>query len=144
MAVVMALQEYEFQPQTTIPHGRVEIDSGAYEVRLNVPIRERVNAARENESAIRVGPSITMGMQLRSLRPVYPEFARENRIQGEVAMEIMIGKEGYVERMKTSGGPFALIEAAQAAVRQWTFRPYLLNREPIEWLTEIKVNFALR
>jgi|WetSurMetagenome_2_1015567.scaffolds.fasta_scaffold355687_1 hypothetical protein len=141
MAVVMALKEYEFRPQGTIPHGRPETEGETYQVTLNVPIRQSKVPVSESPSPIRVRRGIAMGLLLRQVRPEYSEFARHNRIRGTITLEAVITKEGYATRLKTSGGPFALIESTYDAVRQWQWRPYLLKGEPVEMLMDIQVNF---
>jgi TonB family protein len=141
MAVVMALKEYEFTPQGTIPHGRTDTDAGSYQVTLNVPTRQSKNPVRESESAIRVGSGIMKGLLIHQVRPQYPEYARENTLRGTITLDAVINQQGTVESLRISGGPFVLIEAAYDAVKQWQWRPYLDNRQPVEWLTEIQVSF---
>lgn len=141
MAVVMALKEYEFRPQGTIPHGRAAIDGSTYQVTLNVPIRQPV--ALRVPSPMRVNPGVSLAMRMQFVAPKYPEYAKRNRIQGKITLEAVIGKQGYVESLKTSHGPFELIEAAYDAVKQWQYRPFPLKGEPVEVLTEIQVNFSL-
>jgi TonB family protein len=170
MAVVMALKDYEFQPQGTItvPHGRIDAVMGGYEVKLNVPIRQGKYFVSPDEispqdpasadvivagpdgkpavrsvRAIRIGAGIAKGMVVRRVQPVYPEDAKEARIQGTVTLEAMISKQGYSQIRRIVNGPFALIEAAYDAVRQWQYRPYLMNHEPVEGITEIEVVFNL-
>lgn len=140
MAVVMALKDYEFRPQGTVPHGRAAIDGATYEVTLNMPIRQSKTRPAD---PIRIGQGVSKGMVLRRVQPIYPEYARHNRIQGTVVFEAAISQEGIVRSLTTSSGPFLLIEAAYDAVRQWQYRPYLLKGEPIEVLTEIEVGFRL-
>ena len=143
VAVVMALKEYEFRPQGTIPHGRPETEGDTYQVTLNVPIRQS-KEPRAPQSAIRVRPGIAKGLLTKQVPPVYPDFARHNRIQGTITLEAVITKQGEVENvLTTSSGPFVLIEAAYDVVKQWQYRPYLLNDQPIEWLTGIEVSFKL-
>ena len=144
MAVVMALKDYEFQPQSMVPHGRTAFDTGAYQVKLDLPVRESKNSIRQSESAIRIGPGIAKGNLLRQVRPEYSEFPRHNRIQGIVIFDLVITKEGYATSLRTSAGPFELIASAYDAVTQWQWRPYLMSREPVEVLAEISVNFALQ
>ena len=142
MAVVMSLKEYEFRPQTSIPHGRTDtIDAGSYQVTLNVPIRQSKNAVREDPSTIRVNPGVSKGLLLNQVRPVLSEYIRNNRIRGTVTLEAAIGKQGEVTHLRASGGTFVLIEAAYDAVKQWQYRPYLLNREPVAVLSDIQVSF---
>ena len=67
----------------------------------------------------------------------------ENRVQGTVKFEAKISKEGTIEDLKVVSGPPLLIQAALDAVKQWLYKPTLLNGEPVEVLTTIDVNFTL-
>jgi hypothetical protein len=141
MAVLMALKEYEFLPQGAFPHGRPETEAATYLVTLNVPIRQS-KQPREPQSAIRVNPGIAKGLLVRQVRPEYTEYMRHNRMNGTITFEALITKQGEVEILKIGGdGPFVLIEAAYDAVKQWQYRPYLLNGEPVEFLEDIQVSF---
>jgi protein TonB len=77
------------------------------------------------------------------VQPVYPPLARQARIQGAVQLRAIISKTGTIERLTVESGHPMLVKAAIDAVRQWRYRPYLLNDEPIEIETEITVNFVL-
>jgi len=77
------------------------------------------------------------------VQPVYPPLARQARIQGPVQLRAVISKAGTIEGLTLISGHAMLSGAALAAVRQWRYRPYLLNGEPIEVETEITVNFTL-
>ena len=77
------------------------------------------------------------------VQPVYPLLARQARIQGAVELRAIISKSGTIENLVALRGHPMLIPAAINAVRQWRYRPYLLNNEPIEVETEITVNFVL-
>jgi protein TonB len=77
------------------------------------------------------------------VQPVYPPLARQARIQGPVELRAIISKAGTIEGLTLVSGHAMLSGAALAAVRQWRYRPYLLNGEPIEVETEITVNFTL-
>jgi protein TonB len=76
-------------------------------------------------------------------KPVYPPLAKMARQQGVVKFEAMISKEGTIEELKLISGPPLLIQAATDAVKQWRYRPTILNGEPVEVQTTIDVNFAL-
>jgi len=76
-------------------------------------------------------------------RPEYPEIARQVRVQGPVQLRAVISKTGTIEHLTVESGHPMLVKAAMDAVRQWRYRPYLLNGEPIEVETEITVNFVL-
>jgi periplasmic protein TonB len=75
--------------------------------------------------------------------PVYPPLARQARIQGTVQLRAIISKSGTIEHLTVESGHPMLVNAAIEAVRQWRYRPYLLNDEPVEIETEITVNFVL-
>jgi len=75
--------------------------------------------------------------------PAYPAAAKENRIQGQVLLRAIIDRQGNVIQLKTISGHPYLIPAAMDAVKQWRYKPYLLNREPVEVETVVVVNFNL-
>jgi len=77
------------------------------------------------------------------VQPDYPALARQAGIQGAVELRAIISKTGTIERLTVIRGPFMLAPAAVNAVRQWRYRPYVLNGAPIEVETEITVNFTL-
>ena len=77
------------------------------------------------------------------VQPAYPPLARAARVQGEVRLRAIISKTGMIENLQVLTGHAMLVSAAVAAVRQWRYRPYMLNGEPIEVETEITVNFTL-
>jgi protein TonB len=77
------------------------------------------------------------------VQPSYPPIARQARIQGTVELRAIISKAGTIEDLIVVSGHPMLVKSAIEAVRQWRYRPYLLNSEPIEVETEITVNFVL-
>ncbi|MFZ0479951.1 MAG: energy transducer TonB [Terriglobales bacterium] len=77
------------------------------------------------------------------VQPNYPPLARAARIQGIVQLRAVISRTGTIENLTVLNGHAMLVTAAVEAVRQWRYRPYLLNGEPIEVETEITVNFTL-
>ena len=81
-------------------------------------------------------------MLLKRVSPVYPQQAIQMHIQGLVSMHATVAKDGSVRNVKVMSGPATLARAATEAVRQWKYRPYLLNGEPIEVQTDIKINFV--
>lgn len=80
---------------------------------------------------------------LKKINPEYPEAAKKAHIQGEVILKAIIGKDGDVENLQTVSGPPQLAPAAIEAVKQWKYRPYLQQGQPVEVETEITVNFTL-
>jgi protein TonB len=83
------------------------------------------------------------GDLVRKVLPVYPPLARTARIQGQVVLQAVISKQGAIENLKLLAGHPMLVPAAIEAVRQWRYRPYLLNNDPVEVETQITVNFSL-
>lgn len=83
------------------------------------------------------------GNLLHRVQPNYPALAREARIQGTVELRAIISKSGAIENLVVVRGHPMLVKSAIEAVRQWRYRPYLLNGEPIEVETEVTVNFVL-
>jgi protein TonB len=83
------------------------------------------------------------GDLVRKVLPTYPPLARSARIQGQVVLQAVISKEGIIENLRVQAGHPMLVQAAIDAVRQWRYRPYVLNNEPVEVETQITVNFSL-
>jgi periplasmic protein TonB len=93
---------------------------------------------------VRVGGNISAPALLRRVDPVYPDLAREARVQGVVILEARVDTRGRVAALKVLRGQPLLDEAAVTAVRQWRYRPLLLNGEPTEFILTVTVNFQLR
>ena len=89
----------------------------------------------------RISQGVSDGLLLKRVQPVYPQQAAQMRIQGLVSMQATIAKDGSIRNVKVISGPPTLARAATEAVRQWKYRPYLLNGEPVEVQTDIKINF---
>ena len=90
-----------------------------------------------------VSSGVAEGMLLRKIAPIYPRFAKDNRISGTVTLEATISKSGAIQDLKAVNGPQILREAAVNAVRYWRYRPYMLNDEPVDVQTTINVVFTL-
>ena len=93
---------------------------------------------------IRVGGAVSRANLIRQVRPVYPPLARQARIQGTVKLTAIISKTGSIEKLEVLQGHPLLIPAALTAVKQWRYRPTLLNGTPVEVVTQVDVNFTLR
>jgi protein TonB len=79
-----------------------------------------------------------------SVRPEYPLLARQMKVQGRVELDAQIGKDGGVQALQVVGGPAILADAAREAVKQWRFKPYLQNGQPVETQVPITVNFTIQ
>jgi TonB family protein len=94
-------------------------------------------------SRIKVGGNLQSVNILRKVPPVYPELAKSAGVQGVVHLAVLIGKDGTVQEIHSMGGPALLIQTAMDAVKQWVYRPTLLNGEPVSVETTVDVNFTL-
>jgi len=86
---------------------------------------------------------ISEGDLVHKIVPTYPPLARAARLQGQVLLQAVISKQGTIENLRVLAGHPMLVPAAIEAVRQWRYRPYILNNEPVEVETQITVNFSL-
>ncbi|HLV88563.1 MAG TPA: energy transducer TonB [Candidatus Sulfotelmatobacter sp.] len=92
---------------------------------------------------VRVSSGVQSGLLVRKVNPTYPPLARQARIQGVVILQAQISKDGNIENLQLVSGHPMLAPAAIEAVRQWKYKPYLLNGEPVEVETQVQVNFTL-
>jgi len=92
---------------------------------------------------VRVSSGVTQGLVMHKVNPVYPPLARQARIQGSVLLQAVISKTGDIVNLQVISGHPMLTGAAIEAVKQWKYKPYILNGEPVEVDTQITVNFTL-
>jgi len=78
------------------------------------------------------------------LDSTYPLLGRHSRVQGSVVLQAVVGADGAIVDLRVLSGPAILTAAAQQAVRQWRFKPYLQNGQPVETKAKITVNFSIR
>lgn len=89
-----------------------------------------------------VSGGVAVSMLKTKIDPVYPAEAIKNQVSGTVVLHATISTKGNVESLRVISGPASLQQAALDTVRQWTYRPYLLNNMPVEVETTINVVFA--
>ena len=92
---------------------------------------------------VRVSQGVTAGLVIHKVQPMYPPLARTARVQGAVQLAAIIGKDGTIQNLHVISGHPLLTQAALDAVKQWRYKPYILNGEPVEVDTQITVNFTL-
>ena len=93
---------------------------------------------------VRVSAGVAAGLLVSKVPPRYPEDAWQQRVQGTVVLMVNIDKEGNVYKTELISGQPLLAPAAIEAVRQWKYKPYLLNGAPVEVETQVQVNFVLK
>jgi protein TonB len=92
---------------------------------------------------VRVSSGVASGNLLSPIKPIYPQIAKQARIQGQVVIQATISKAGTIENARVISGHPMLVQNALEAVKQARYKPYLLNGEPVEVETTINVNFTL-
>lgn len=93
---------------------------------------------------VRVSGGVIQGSKTHDVQPQYPQMAKIARVQGPVVLAAIIGKDGAIQNLHVVSTASPLLnQAAIDAVRQWRYRPYILNGEPVEVDTTITVNFTL-
>lgn len=92
---------------------------------------------------VRVSQGVSTGLLIRKVTPNYPPLARQARIQGQVVLQAEISKDGTIQNLQLISGHPMLAPAAIEAVKQWRYKPYLLNGEPVAVETQVVVNFSL-
>lgn len=106
---------------------------------------ERAKALDPNlvPTRIRVGGNVQAANLVTKVAPVYPPLAKQARIQGTVRFAAVLGKDGSVVNLQLISGHPLLVAPARDAVKQWVYKPTLLDGAPVEVLTQIDVNFTL-
>jgi periplasmic protein TonB len=101
-------------------------------------------APAPTETPRRIGGDVLEAKILNRVIPEYPAIARQMRLSGIVQLAGVIGRDGEVKSLQVISGHPVLVSAAIAAVKQWKYRPTLLNGRPVEVVAPITVNFTLR
>jgi TonB family protein len=88
-------------------------------------------------------PQATAERVSRSVKPGYPVLAKQMKVQGAVVLQALIDKAGGIQELHVVSGPGILASAAQEAVKQWRFKPYYEQGQPVETEARITVNFTI-
>lgn len=117
---------------------------GGYVGNTPVPVQKASLQPAPGVQRVRVSQGVTQGLVLSRVQPVYPEEAKAAGAQGSVVLAVIIGKDGTVQNLHviTSASPL-LNQAALDAVKQWRYKPYVLNGNPVEVDTSVSVTFTL-
>ena len=103
-----------------------------------------VPTAQPTVQRVRVSPGVTKGLLIYRVEPTYPPLAQQARVQGVVVLTAVIDKRGDVEHLQVVSGHPLLASAAIEAVKQWRYKPFLLNGQPLEVETTVTVTFHVR
>lgn len=107
-----------------------------------------VSARAQDDTAakpkkLRVSSGVAEGLKIHAVNPKYPREAREKGIQGDVILQATIDTKGNITNLNAVKGDPILAEASIDAVKQWKYKPYILNGEPVEVETTIKIQFHM-
>jgi TonB family protein len=92
---------------------------------------------------ITLAPEVSQKMLLAKTMPVYPAQARQRGLEGSVEVQALIATDGSIQALKLIRGSLILGAAACQAIKQWRYRPYVLNGEAVEAQTYVTVDFKL-
>jgi TonB family protein len=109
---------------------------------------EQLESARKNDQSVvadkpqaQVAAEVMEKLLVHRVEPVYPPEARRANVQGVIALDIVIGRDGTIATMRPLNGPDMLARAAMDALRWWRFEPYRINGEPAVVETTVAVEF---
>jgi protein TonB len=135
-------------PEIDIPGPPVPIDLGdpnstasadnPFNGRVHPEVRQAAPPSTQHVSS-----GVMQGMLIDKIIPVYPAIARATRTSGAVVLQATISRTGTIENLRVTSGPAMLRQPAFDAVKQWRYRPYLLNGQPVEVETAVEVDFTL-
>jgi TonB family protein len=114
---------------------RVPVTTLATSLPTNAAASERLSPKSASEAVPELRQAIDS---------TYPLLGQHARVQGSVVLQAVIGADGTIEDLRVLSGPAILSTAAEQAVRQWRFKPYLQNGQPVETKAKITVNFSIR
>jgi periplasmic protein TonB len=135
-------QPAQEQPVPIAPSA-LDIASGSQQPDLSAVASAPVKVPRIVPQVVNISQGVSQGLLIKKVQPVYPSSAVSMRIQGAVELQATISKTGDITNVKVLGGEPALSPAAVDAVRQWKYKPYYLNGEPVEVQTQVTINFRL-
>lgn len=137
-------------PEIGVPDGGVygspntnNPNSGFMSSLLNNIHPSVAHASVDTSKPVIVSRGVSEGLLIHQVKPAYPPIAITAHVQGEVILQAVIGKDGTIQNLHVISGHPMLIKSAVDAVQQWRYRPYMLNGEPVEVETQVRVNFTM-
>ena len=118
-------------------------ESNASDSALAGIVSTNVAVPKAMPGTLQVSQGVSQGLLVKKIAPTYPPPALQLRKQGAVELLATVSKEGTITKVKVLSGDSILARAAVDAVRQWKYRPFLLNAEPVQIETQITINFKL-
>jgi TonB family protein len=135
------------KPKTDVADAPAPSMIGIAESGANAPppslLNGENNAPKPVLQTLNVSQGVSQGLLYKKIQPIYPTQALSMRIEGPVELMATIAKTGDITAVKVLSGDAQLAKAAVNAVKQWKYKPYLLNGEPVEIQTQVTINFRL-
>jgi TonB family protein len=128
------------RPSGSAPRPGVLIEN---ESTLPAPAPAQLPPPASGMMRIRVGGNVQASNLIKKVTPAYPPLAKQARISGTVQFTALIGADGSIQSLQLVSGHPLLVPSAQEAVKQWMYKPTLLNGSPVEVITQIDVNYTL-
>ncbi|HTW59439.1 MAG TPA: TonB family protein [Terriglobales bacterium] len=104
-------------------------------------VSDSANAPAPVLQSVHISQGVSQGLLIKKVQPIYPRAALTMHIEGAVQLAVTISKSGDISKVKILSGDARLASAAVEAVRQWKYKPYLLDGEPVEIQTNLTLNF---
>ena len=117
--------------------------TSAIALHLQVAAPPSAQISNPGQQTTRISGGVMAGQILTKVAPVYPPDAKDAKVSGAVVLHAIIGKDGTVQNLTVISGPEMLRASALDSVRQWTYKPYILNGNPVDVDTVITVNYSL-
>jgi TonB family protein len=137
--VVAGNRHINVPPKSNAIH--LDVGSGATSSASGAPA-STPNAMVSAGDRVHLSPQTTQSVSV-SVPPDYPLLARQMKVQGAVSLQALISRDGTIQELQILSGPSILATAAREAVKQWHFKPYLQNGQPVETQARITVNFTI-
>jgi len=109
----------------------------------SAPPAEQQQSGQHRPKRVRVSQGVSQALLIKKGEPEYPQEARDKRIEGTVVLQVQISEAGDVTEVRLISGHPLLAPPAIEAVKQWKYKPYLLNGEPVQVETRVTVDFRL-
>jgi len=129
------------QQEVSAPELNVATDSQPENLAGLVNVSPTVPKA--GPQTLKVSQGVSQGLLVKKVAPIYPQQAQQMKIQGSVEIAATISKEGNITNLKILSGDPVLGRAAMDAVKQWKYKPYYLDSQPVDIQTQITVVFKL-
>ena len=118
----------------------LDVDSGATSSAPGAPVSPTTVVSAGDH--VQLSPQTAQSVSV-SVPPDYPLLARQMKVQGAVRLQALISRDGTIQELQILSGPGILATAAREAVKQWHFKPYIQNGQPVETQARITVNFTI-